>query len=252
MTEQRTITQYISYITAGLVSVVAVIAFILSYNALRLVAFDNGVPFYLSFLWPLLIDFALVVFSLGVVRAYLYNESTVWTWGLVAVFTLLTIGFNLVHVAGSVVKPFVIYFVFVVPPVALFLSFENLMGMLKSGVKRSEWTNSLEGLAKQVEDKQIQLGNLIRKTEDKQAKLLDIQRDIEVKSKDIEDIGQTKVVFVGIDDPTTFKGQPDKRRPIIRQLVNGGVADEWIVKTLQISPKTLTRDKKALNGDLTN
>jgi len=245
-----TATQYISLITAGLVSTVAIIAFILSYNALRLVALDNGVSTILSYLWPLLIDFALVVFSLGVVRAYLHNESTVWVWCLVGVFTLLTIAFNLVHVSGDFVKQYVVYFVFVVPPVALFLSFENLMGMLKSSVRRSEWTQTLKELDTQVKTRQSQLDKLLGATEDKRTELTDIQAEIKDRLREVDSVGQTIAVFVGIDDPTIFKGQPDKRRPIIEQLVNGGVMDSWIMETMQISAKTLERDKKSLNGTL--
>ena len=47
----------ISAITAALVAVLAVLAFILSYNSLQHLAAANGVAGGLSYLWPLLLDF---------------------------------------------------------------------------------------------------------------------------------------------------------------------------------------------------
>lgn len=142
MTDKRDWNQTISRWAGWLVATLAVIAFILSYNALRQVAADYGIPYNLSFIWPLLVDFALIVFSMAVLSASLLGERTIWPWMLVGLFTVATIGFNLIHAQSDPVSRVVA----IVAPIALFLSFETLMGMVKRSVKRAGVIASLAQL----------------------------------------------------------------------------------------------------------
>ena len=117
-------TKFIAVVTGLLTLIIAAIGFALSYSALYQVAIDNGVPAKLAALWPLLIDFALISFSVGVLNAKLTNRRVWPAWTLVAFFTVLTLFFNAVHAGtGDIVKLIVAF----VPPVALFFSFERFM-----------------------------------------------------------------------------------------------------------------------------
>lgn len=164
----------IAWVTSALVLVVAIISFILSYHALREMAFANGLAGQLSYLWPLLVDLSMIVFSLCVVTAHLYGE-TVWKqWLLVGLYTITTCGFNWLHAPDT----WIAHTVAIVPPVSLFFSFELLMSQLKNGVKRSQkittltaWDNALaiaqkgfddlrEQTTKALEEKETQLDAL--------------------------------------------------------------------------------------------
>ncbi len=90
----QNLTWVISTITAVLVALVALSALALSYNALQAVAVANGVTGWQSYIWPLLIDASLVVFSLAVVRNSLWSERIVWPWLLVGVYTVATVVFK--------------------------------------------------------------------------------------------------------------------------------------------------------------
>ncbi len=136
----------ISALTAALVASVAIAALALSYNALQAVAIDNGIDGWQSYVWPLLVDASLVVFSLAVVRNSLRQESTVWPWALVGLYTAATVGFNLVHSPQNITA----WLVAIVAPVSLFLAFETLMGQLKSETKRLAAVVSLEQLTSQA------------------------------------------------------------------------------------------------------
>ncbi len=133
----------IAYLTSVLVAVVALMAFTLSYHALQEVALANGIPLLLSYLWPLLIDFALVVFSLCVVTAHLHGESTWRQWVLVGLATVLTCIYNYLHAPANIVAQSVA----VVPPVMLFFSFELLAMQLKNSIQR---THKVQDLTQQV------------------------------------------------------------------------------------------------------
>jgi DNA-binding CsgD family transcriptional regulator len=132
----------ISYSSTLLVFLLAVGAFVLSYATLWDTALSYGLPPRLAWIWPLLVDFALVVFSLAVVRASLYGERTLWPWLMVALYTVATVAFNILHAPDHLAARVVA----VVAPVSLFLSFETLMAMLKSEVKRKQMTLPLNDL----------------------------------------------------------------------------------------------------------
>lgn len=139
-------TKYLSRITASLVSIVAIMSFILSYHALQGIAVAHGIPLYLSYLWPLLIDFSLIVFSLCVVSAHVHGESTWRQWSLVGVSSIATCIYNYLHAPDTLIAQSVA----VIPPVMLFFSFELLMMQLKNSVKRQQVTVELTQQLQQV------------------------------------------------------------------------------------------------------
>jgi len=96
-TKQKNWTRAISVITAALVLALAAFAFILSWNALRGLARDNGVPTQLSWMFPLVIDGFIIAASLAVVRNSLLSERVRWQWFLVGAFTVVSIVFNVLH-----------------------------------------------------------------------------------------------------------------------------------------------------------
>lgn len=153
LTNKLTANGIISFVTGLLILLIAIGSFALSYSNLHETAKDYGVDSDLAIVWPLLIDFALIVFSLAVVRASLYGERTWWPWLLVALYTAGTVSFNILHAPDNLTAQVVA----VVAPLSLFLSFETLMAMLKNGVKRSNVAQSLAKLTQQLTQKTQEL-----------------------------------------------------------------------------------------------
>jgi hypothetical protein len=146
---KRNLDTLISIITALLVGLLALGALLLSYNALRGVAAAYGLTGWQSYIRPLLLDFALLVFSLAVVRNALLHEKTLWPWSLVGLYTAATVAFNILHAPHNPVTRVAA----VVAPLSLFLSFETLMSQLKSEVRRRAALHSLAGLSAQIDRK---------------------------------------------------------------------------------------------------
>lgn len=127
------VTKLIAWLTSILFSLVAVGSFALSYNALRAIAIANGIPDnWLGDIWPLLVDFSLIVFSLAVVTAHLYSESTRKQWVLVTIYTIATVMFNMLHAPDNLLARVIA----TIPPISLFFSFELLMEQLRNSVMR--------------------------------------------------------------------------------------------------------------------
>jgi hypothetical protein len=101
----------------------------------------------LSYLWPLLLDFAMIVFSLAILRANLRREPAWYPWTLTTIFAgLATLG-NVLDVTGLGLPPLLIAAgVKALAPIALVLAFELLMQMVKAELKRAAVINSVAEL----------------------------------------------------------------------------------------------------------
>lgn len=159
--EGKNIEQIISILgwsILGLVSLITLGSFVLSYNALRQVVLAYGYSPMLSYIWPLLLDASLVVFSLAAVRANVLKENR-WLPSLfVLLYASSTVFFNILHaplepteglinlaLASSVPTNILVY---AIPPISLLLSFELLMLSLRSIADRSLFFESLRALQK--------------------------------------------------------------------------------------------------------
>lgn len=179
--------KYIAWLTSILVFLVALGSFVLSYNALYDVAIQNGIAPKLAFIWPLLVDFSLVVFSLAVVTAHLYSESTRKQWLLVAIYTIATVLFNCLHAPDNLLARVIA----TVPPVSLFFSFELLMQQLKNSIDRKQEQAIVAGYDTALQQAQNGFADLMRQIEavkaehiaaiaDKNNQLAEMQQQLDV------------------------------------------------------------------------
>lgn len=131
----------ISTLTAWLVGFLALASFILSYEALLTLALDSGINKWLAWLWPLTLDFFVIVASLSILKNSLKMQPKRYAWALVIVFTLLSITFNAIHKGlplasyNTYVLPYVPIVVYVLSPAALVFSFHLLMSQVETSLK---------------------------------------------------------------------------------------------------------------------
>jgi hypothetical protein len=117
--------------TTGGVIGLALAGFAMSYDALHALAAQQGVPAPLAWLWPLVVDGFIIVASLSVVRAVADDRHATYPWILVLAFSAISVAFNVVHAAPTLVARLVA----AVPPAALVLSFELLMRQLRAALR---------------------------------------------------------------------------------------------------------------------
>lgn len=158
----------ISLVTGILVLSLAVISFVLSYAALHGLALGSGAVLPgLAWAWPLVVDGALVVFSMTILRGSLQAERTWWSWALVLAFCALSVGFNIAHAPSNILAQLVAS----VPPVALLLSFESLMAQVRGAVKRRGVSQSLQVMEKALQAARQELADLEKQADALQARL---------------------------------------------------------------------------------
>jgi uncharacterized protein (DUF486 family) len=172
--------KFISRTTAALVLLLAMGAFALSYTALQALAAANGLADWQSYVWPLMLDAALVVCSMAVLRANLQGEKSLYPWFLVILFSVGTLVFNVLHAPGNTLGQVVA----AVAPLALFLSFELFVGMLRSELRLHNALQVLADIKREVsklDDEQDLLQGAIITLE---AKRSELQEEIKALRKE--------------------------------------------------------------------
>jgi hypothetical protein len=169
----------ISYLAGGLVSILATLAFILSYSSLQHLAAANGMGQWLSYLWPLLLDFAMVVYSLAILRANLRSEPALYPWLLTVAFASMATVANVLDVATLGIPPVVIAAaVKALAPVALVLAFELLMQMVKAELRRAGVVFSLAELAAQTDRARAEWAELQHGIESYQSRISELKAEL--------------------------------------------------------------------------
>lgn len=153
---------WIPVTTSILVGLLALGAFSLSYDALKGMAIDAGISDWKANVWPLLFDFALIVFSLNIVRNEQIREKVKWSWGLVIFFTLATITFNVLHSVNisESAQGWLTPVMAAIPPIAFVLAFETLMSQLRQYVNRNNRLKNIEELGIIADRLQIRVKKL--------------------------------------------------------------------------------------------
>ncbi len=143
--------QGLSIFSLLLVLLLAAGAFALSYAGLKDLASKNGVDPGLVWIWPLILDGAIVVFSVCAFRAGLCGESIAYPMFLVVLSTLASIAFNVLHApipddatfwSKAALIPRIMASI---PPLALFLSFEVMIRQLQSQVQGPNYSRHSSG-----------------------------------------------------------------------------------------------------------
>lgn len=131
--------RFISVLTVVLVTLLGLASFTLSFEALWHFAHESGaLSRERAWLFPLVVDGAILVFSISALRSSIVGDDTRWAMSLVVFSTLASVVFNIAH-APSGIMPALIG---ATPPILLFLSFESLLRQINSSLGGREFSVS--------------------------------------------------------------------------------------------------------------
>ena len=243
-----------SNLAAALVLMIAAFAFILSYDAIRELAIDNGVKTEYAWMVPFIIDGSMVVFSVSVIRAALTNEKQWPGWVLIGLFTAVSIAFNVGH---SNAEPYGIT-IAILTPLALLFTFETLMGQIKS---------TLQGELKTIEELQAEFQAAQASASDLQAQNKRLQdnnktmqaefqaaqargNDLQAQNKRLQDAADKLQGQVEGLQETAVSWQT--LNPVMQAAAryNAGQFEtlQAAAETVQVDASTISRYAKQLNG----
>jgi len=210
-------------------------AFTLSYDALYATGAANGLPPSKAWIWPLLIDGPLVVFTVALLVSQIMRSSAKLWAGLVILYTLATVGFNLSHAQPSPLG----WTVAIVAPVGLLLTTEALRHLARNIIERQAVVSTLAELFAIAEKRRADLDRLNGQIEHTAAKLAGLKSDIlREKSASIQQLNAAR------------QAKSDQRRAAVLSLLQEGLSPVDISERLDVTVRTIKRDIGALNGQV--
>jgi hypothetical protein len=230
------VVNFIFWGVSFLVAVIAVGSFVLSFNALHELAKQNKQPAQWAWIWPVIVDLSLVIYTAAILVAQLMRWSA-------KLPILLTIGYGVVTVVGNVLHApanWEGYFVAIMPPLSLVLGTELLRTLAKSRIERQGAIASLSDLSKRIKDSAVELDKLIRQIEEARSTLDRLKSDVsEVRARkrraSVEEMHGAR------------KDKINNRRQQVASMLEAGHDESFIAGELDVSVRTIRRDMKALS-----
>ncbi len=149
-------TTRIFWLVALLVVAIALGSFALSYSALLALAIANGIPGWLAWIWPLIVDVSVIVFTGAILVSQLQRRGTKLAIALTGFYSIVTIAGNLLHAPGNWLG----WFVAALPPVSLVFATEMLRAMAHHSILQHTAVVTLAELTAQVDTLTQQAGAL--------------------------------------------------------------------------------------------
>lgn len=246
-------TKAVAWLTGSLTLLLTLFSFILSFNALADLAARYNVS--LPYLFPLVVEAGVIIFSLNALHRSLHSEHVRWQWLLIIGSSLIAGAFNVLHADPNPIARIMA----AMPSLFLLLSFENFLNQIKQGVQRSSLIQSIAQLQANLEQQRIELDTLIAEKDHalntlvstRQSELEQLTEQSSVLNQAIEQAHQTleqvqrEIEHTSVQPPDETIAQ---RRQALAQILadEGDLGASALASRLNISRGTVYNDLNAL------
>jgi FtsZ-binding cell division protein ZapB len=138
------------------VALIALGSFTLSFTALLALATGNGIPAGLGWIWPLIVDLSMVIYTAAILVAQLQHRNAKLPIALTIFYALVTITGNVLHAPSTPLG----WFVASLPPLSLILGSEMLRVMSHHIITRKGTLDTLAALSNEVDALTVQRDTL--------------------------------------------------------------------------------------------
>jgi hypothetical protein len=219
------------------VALIALGSFALSFVALLALATGNGIDPALGWIWPLIVDLSMVIYTAAILVAQLQRRGARLPIALTIFYAAVTITGNLLHAPADPVG----WFVAALPPVSLVLGAEALRVMSRHIIEHGAILSSLAQLTGQEYEARRRLDTVSGQISTAQARLEAIKMDIQAGQT-----GQNAATVTDMNAARQALIETRRGEVLARFRAGEGVGD--IAAALDVSARTVKRDIKMLNG----
>lgn len=194
-------------------------AFGLSFNALfDLATKQGGIPHHLGWIWPVIVDLSLCVYTAAILVAQLQSRPAKFPVGLVIFYGLVTILGNVLHAPQTPVG----WFVASLPPLSLIFGTEVLRTMAHHIIERQNVTASLADLTATADEKRQQIADLDQQNTQAQAQADSLTAKVDTLQAEVKQLQQQKRQAAK-EQPADYSPQKiEQARQIITQWYTEG------------------------------
>jgi DNA-binding CsgD family transcriptional regulator len=224
------------FVTAAVIAV-ALGSFSLSFMALYALATGNGIPPLLGWIWPLIVDVSMVIYTAAILVSQLQNRGAKLPIALTVFYAIVTITGNILHAPPTWLG----WFVAMLPPLSLIFGTEMLRAMAHHNILQRGVVATLEQLQAQATESRMALQNLDAQIASKTEHLARLNADIQqAKSSKTVDFAESM--------RDSKQQKIDERRDAVLQLLQAGNNERAIAEQLGRDIRTIKADIVALNG----
>lgn len=252
--------KWTTIITGLLTFGLAVAAFTLSFNNLTLLATEAG--YAIPWLFPIIIEGAVIVFSVRMLWNSLNGENSTWQWACIIGASIAATLFNVYH---SNTESVVAMIMAGLPSILLLLAFETFISQIKKITSRAGLVQSIADLKEQEVQRKTEIESFARQQEQEQAKLEShkqaVQAEIERISQEREQAQadfekQKRTLEEELKKVKAEKKKPagksvkEKRQKKLAEIYKPEMTYAQLAETLKVHPNTVANDVKemGLNG----
>lgn len=229
--------------TGSLLFFLAIGSFILSFAGMYAVAVDSGYG-WLAWLWPLVTESAVVIFSLVLLAAKLEGYKNSALQPMIVTCTVLSVVFNVLHAPND---NLLTRAVVALPPIFLYAAFKTWIWKVEQDTKRAGLIKTMTDLVTEIDNvndelqaKVSELDKLTGQVEQQQDKLNDILADIsETLPRNVQNM---------TDLTAKRQTQAAGRKQQALHMLSEGLSINDIADNLDVTERTV---KRYLNGKVT-
>lgn len=222
-------------------------AFILSYTGMYKLAVASGFD-RLSFLWPLVTETAVVIFSFLYLVAKIKSYENKFLMPLIFACTGLSVAFNIAHAPHMDFQPDVITrAAWALPPLLLFASFKAWIWLIEQDTLRAGLVMNLTEMQHDLAQRQQNLASLERQIEQQRETLAQLKSEVSQTNRaanrgNVEEMNLVR------------RSKMQARRAEVLRLLQEkkDLTQRDLAQILGVTPDTIGRDLKALNGQVTS
>lgn len=151
--------QRIDKLSNILLILIVAVPFLLSAQALKELAEQNGIAW--SWLYPIMIDGALIIFNLVALRYSLYGQRSYYAWTLVIIATLVSVVLNVAHAPATGLARVMA----AMPPLFILAAFHAVVMRIEEDAKRDGAVETLEKLHQRIKAAKLEADAAVQKAE---------------------------------------------------------------------------------------
>jgi|GEM_PF-4588757 len=219
------------------VGLIALGSFALSFMALHELATANGIPLRLGWIWPLIVDVSMVIYTAAILVAQLQRRAARLPIGLTIFYSVVTVTGNILHAPPTPLG----WFVAALPPLSLILGTECLRVMAKHILEQQAALTTLAQLNSEIDARRADLDRLTGNIDRAAAELDKLQQEIKAGK-----VQQNRVTVADMN--AVRQANIETRRQEVLRLHRQKVSQEQIATRLGVSVRTVRNDLVALNG----
>lgn len=255
--------RFISIITGVLTLTIALFSFIVSFVSLETISGEFGFP--IPYLFPLIIEAGVIVFSINALYRYLNQKGTIWQWALVIISSGLALSFNVLHAQHNLTSQIM----FGIPSLFFLLSFENFLSQISHITKkRMERQQKLDRVDLELNIRQEELKSLevlfnqtLTDLNESQARLEQNQNQFNLLNSNIEKTkGELQILKAELKETKkeleinkaeleNNQKNPPRLEVVLDSIKNGNLRINDLANEFEVSTQTIYNDVKRLEKE---